>query len=268
MNMNIRTIRGLAVICCSVLICASPSVVRAVVIEGFESTTITQGTNAKGDASIQGSYFTINPTEGANQLLLTTIGSADTGAGYASQSGSNAIPVSGTTGLAAFLGVSTGTINNGIGASGTEGSAFKETFSFNAGDVMSFNYDFMSQEPTDGSGAKDFAFVVLLNSSGQVVQYSVISNYTNATLGTANGNPFGGQTGYQTFQLSPIATSGNYTVGFGVVDTGNAATDTNPSALLIDNIQVTAVPEPTTIAFSLAGGALLAALRSRIKRRS
>jgi hypothetical protein len=45
------------------------------------------------------------------------------------------------------------------------------------------------------------------------------------------------------------------------------ATDTaNPSGLLIDKIQVTPVPEPTTVAFSIAGASLLMALRRRIKK--
>ena len=266
MNMNIRSIRGLAAICCSILVCASANIVHAVVIEGFESTLLVQGSNAKGDASIQGVYFGINPTELSKQLLLTTIGQADVGAGYGSQSGSNAVPVNGTSGLAAFLGISTGTINNGVGVNGTEGSAFKESFSLSAGDTLSFNYDFLTQEPSSG-GAKDFAFVVLLDSMGNIVQYSVFSNYAAATMGTTGvGNPFCNETGYQTFQLSPLANSGTYTLGFGVVDTGNAATDTNPSGLLVDNIQVTPVPEPTTIAFSIAGAVLLVALRSRIKK--
>ena len=265
MNMNIRSIRGLAAICCSVLICASANLVHAVVIEGFESTLLVQGSNAKGDASIQGVYFGINPTELSKQLLLTTIGNADVGAGYGSQSGTNAVPVNGTSGLAAFFGIPTTTINNGVGANGTEGSGFKESFGFSAGDTLSFNYDFMTQEPTTG-GAKDFAFVVLLDNVGNVVQYSVIANYANATLATSGaGNPFGNETGYQTFQLT-VPTTGSYTLGFGVVDTGNAATDTNPSGLLVDNIQVTAVPEPTTIAFSIAGAVLLVALRSRIRK--
>ena len=265
MNINTRTLRGLAAVCSSILVCFITNSVHATVIEGFESTILVQRSNAKGDASIQGVYFGINPTQLSKQLLLTTIGNADVGAGYGSQSGSNAVPVNGTSGLAAFLGVSTGTINNGVGVNGTEGSAFKETFSFSAGDTVSFDYDFLTQEPTSG-GAKDFAFIVLLDSMGNLAQYSVIVNYADATLATSGaGNPFGNETGYLTFQLT-VPTTGSYTLGFGVVDTGNAATDTNPSGLLVDNIQVTPVPEPTTIAFSIAGAVLLVALRSRIKK--
>jgi hypothetical protein len=59
---------------------------------------------------------------------------------------------------------------------------------------------------------------------------------------------------------APAAT---YTLGIAVMD----ATDTaNPSGLLIDKIQVTPVPEPTTVAFSIAGASLLMALRRRIKK--
>jgi len=264
MTMNIRSLRGLAAICCSILVCVLTNSVHAVVIEGFESTVPAQNTNVKGDASVPGVYFTINPTELTKQLLLTTIGAADVGAGYAAQSGTNAASA---VNLASFFGFTVGTMNNGAGVNATEGSGFKESFSFTAGDTVSFNYDFMTQEPPTG-GAKDFAFVVLLNSLNQVVQYSVISNYAAATFGTTGaGNPFGSETHYQSFQLT-IPTTGTYTLGFGVVDTGNAATDTNPSALLVDNVQVTAVPEPTTVAFSIAGASLLVALRRRIRKTS
>src|SRR3954471_3795267 len=112
----------------------SVAAIQAATVEGFESVSLTQNGNAKGDASIQGVYFTINPTENAKQLLLTTIGANDVNnAGYQTQSATQAVPVSGVTGLAAFLGVSTAQINNGVGVNGTEGSAFKESFVLSAG---------------------------------------------------------------------------------------------------------------------------------------
>ena len=48
----------------------------------------------------------------------------------------------------------------------------------------------------------------------------------------------------------------------------DATTGDNPSGLLVDNIVVTPVPEPTTVGFTLAGAALLVALRSRIRKTS
>ena len=88
----------------------------------------------------------------------------------------------------------------------------------------------------------------------------------NSTLNptTGAGNPFALETGYQTLTIT-IPVTATYTLGLGVMD---ATTTDTSSGLLIDNIQTNAIPEPTTIAFSIAGGALLVALRSRIKRRS
>src|SRR5262249_23794728 len=51
--------------------------------------------------------------------------------------------------------------------------------------------------------------------------------------------------------------------GIAVMD---ATTTDNQSGLLVDNIVVTPVPEPTTVAFSIAGASLLMALRRRIKK--
>ena len=73
-------------------------------------------------------------------------------------------------------------------------------------------------------------------------------------------------TGYQTFSLDISGLApGNYQLGFGVeaLSGGSAQHD---SGLLVDNVQI--VPEPTTIAFSIAGGSLLVALRRRFKRSS
>ena len=81
----------------------------------------------------------------------------------------------------------------------------------------------------------------------------------------ASNTVFSLETGYQTATIN-IVTTGTYTLGLGVSD---AVDKDVPSGLLVDNIQVTSpVPEPTTIAFSIAGASLLVALRSRFKKSS
>jgi hypothetical protein len=237
----------------------------ATLVEGFES-GLGAGEAVVGDAGIQGNYFGIAAPQGSNQLLLTTInstsGSPDANAGYTNQSGHNAVA---NSTLATFFGVSAGSIKNGT-HTGQEGSGFTINLgALSAGQTISFNYDFLTQEPNNGSGNPDFAFYTLTNQSGTTVITDVLSAQ-NSTPGS--GNPFGSQTNYLTKTIS-ISVAGSYTLGIGVADAGSTANDDAPSALLVDNIQTNAaVPEPTTIAFCIAGAALLGALRTRIKRRS
>ena len=108
----------------------------------------------------------------------------------------------------------------------------------------------------------DFSYYTLTGVSGVTVIADTNSPMLDPTNGA--GNPFALATGYQTKTIT-ITTTGSYVLGLGVSD---ATTTDNPSGLLIDNIRVTPVPEPTTIGFSIAGAALLVALRSRIKRTS
>lgn len=252
MKMNIATGRVTAVLT-GVLLMSIFGIAKATLVEGFESGTFSGSEATAGDASIKTTYFGIAPTEGTKQLLLTTINNTSD-PGYTNQSGSNA--VSNAT-LATFFGVSGSLIRDGISVS-QEGSGFLINLgTLNAGDVITLNYDFLTADLQN----TDFAFWEL--NSGTIHVFAD----TNSPLLTPTSdptNPFNLETGYQTLTIN-ITTTGTYTLGLGVSDGGDV---TGPSGLLIDNIQVTPVPEPTTIAFSIAGAALLVALRSRFKKSS
>lgn len=239
-----------------ILLMSLGGIARAAVVEGFESGSFSGSEATSGDVGIRGTYFTIAPTEGTKQMLMTTINNATSG-GYTNQSGTNSATV---TAVASLLGESTSSIRDGI-ATGTQGSAFTINLgALNAGDVVTFNYDFLTNEIQPGAH-NDFAFWEL--NSGTIHIFSdTNSGLLHPTTGA--GDPFALETGYQTVTINILA-SGTYTLGIGVMD---ATTTDNPSGVLIDNIQVTPVPEPTTIAFSIAGAALLVALRSRIKKTS
>jgi hypothetical protein len=90
------------------------------------------------------------------------------------------------------------------------------------------------------------------------------------------GPPTAGS-GYQHFSLpfSSFVASGNaplnptdasFSVGFGVINFGNPMT-ASPETILVDNIQITAVPEPSSFAVFAGGLGLLAAWR-RYRRAS
>ncbi|MDJ0716086.1 MAG: hypothetical protein QNJ54_17965 [Prochloraceae cyanobacterium] len=136
-----------------------------------------------------------------------------------------------------FLGVPLGSLdpdpNNFVAA--FEGSAIKQTITAKAGDVLSFNWNFLSNESLNG----DYAFITLNG-------LSELGN-SAATLLTSN-MPFLKETGYQTFSYT-VTTSGTYTLRIGVVDVNDF---NETSALLIDDVKLTSteppksVPEPTS----------------------
>jgi hypothetical protein len=231
---------------------------NAILIQGFETLTL-DATNSIGDASIRTpNYFGISPTEGTHELLLTTISTLGAHDPGPTQSGTNAAAVSA---IATFLGVSTTNIRDGI-ATGQEGSAFQLSLgALNVGDVVTFSYDFLTNEVQPGAH-NDFAFVTLTGISGNTPVVADTLSTLFATTGS--GNPFTLETGYHTYTIN-ITTAGTYTLGIGVVD---ATTFDTTSALLVDNISVTPVPEPSTVGLGIAGAALLVVLRSRIKKKS
>ena len=248
MKINIGSGR-ITALCVGVLLMSLGGIARATLVEGFEA-GLSESTT--GDVGIKTTYHGIAPTEGTHQLLLTTINNTSD-PGYSHEF---ADAVTNAT-MSAFFGVSSSAIRDGI-STNQEGSGFLINLgTLNAGDTITLNYDFLTADLQN----LDFAFWEL--NSGTIHVFAD----TNSGLLTPTSdptNPFNLETGYQTLTISITAT-GNYTLGLGVSDGGDK---TGPSGLLVDNIQVTPVPEPTTIAFSVAGAVLLVALRSRIKKTS
>ena len=121
-----------------------------------------------------------------------------------------------------------------------EGSLVTQTFAVQAGDRLSFDYAFSTQETL----FQDRAFLVI---NGSLV-----------TLATRSGQPPGG--GAQFSYTFP--SSGTATLAFGVVDTGDF---NGVSRLSVSNVTLAPVPEPAGWALWLAGAAGLAALR-RVRR--
>jgi hypothetical protein len=254
MKLNITSGRVAAVLT-GVLLMSLAGIARATLVEGFESGSFSGSEATSGDVGIRGTYFTIAPSQGTKQMLLTTINNTSD-AGFSNQSGTNAVSV---TTIGSFLGESTSSIRTPAGQTGQEGSAFTINLgALNVGDVVTFDYDFLTDEVAPGQH-NDFAFWEL-NSGAIHVFADTNSPLLHAT--NPSNMVFGLETGYHTVSIT-ITTAATYTLGIAVMD---ATTTDNPSGLLIDNIQVVPVPEPTTVAFSLAGAALLVALRSRIKK--
>src|SRR6266404_606540 len=217
MKLNITTGRATAVLTGLVLM-SFFGMAKATLVEGFESGSFNGSEATSGDAGIRGTYFTIAPTQGTKQMLLTTINNTSDSP-QTNQSGANAVSV---TTIASFLGVTTSSIRDGT-ATGQEGSAFTINLgTLTAGTQVTLDYDFLTNEV---GGNKDFAFWEL--NSGTI---HVFSDTTNALLHptTGVGNPFVLETGYQTLTIS-ITTTTNYILGLGVMD----ATTTDTSSGLL-----------------------------------
>lgn len=172
------------------------------------------------------------------------------GAGEANFSGVSAAPVGLAGGLEDFIGLPMGGLDpdpdNAVAA--FEGSALKQTFSVNAGDTLSFDWRFATIDPLYG----DYAFVSI---NGNVTRLGDLNSITGIDGGIAFSTP-------ATFTHT-FAQAGNVTFALGVVDVVDFV---GTSALLADNINIAAVPEPETYALMLAGLGLLGFIARRKPR--
>lgn len=185
---------------------------------GSFETTDFQGWNTIGDTSIETDKLGIFPTDGKYQALITN-GDSDAGGSV----------VDGD--LEEFLDLAPGTLDNLAGSDAFEGSAIKQTFTVEAGDVISFDWNFLTNEATPSKTFNDTAF---LNINGFTFELAD----TNADFVNADKvDGFNEQTGEQTLTFA-IANAGTYTIGFGVVDVGDDVVD---SGLVIDNLDIQSV---------------------------
>ncbi|MDZ8225130.1 MULTISPECIES: hypothetical protein [unclassified Nostoc] len=183
---------------------------------GFETGNFA-GWTTLGESSIQTSAFGSSPTEGGFEALLST-----GGATFADSI------------LEEFLGLDSGSLDQiakqstGINEA-TEGSAIQQTFTAKAGDILSFDWNFLHNIdiPQLPGIFNDFAFV-------SIDSVSALANATSSLLMTSR-TPFSQESGFQTFSFT-IPTTGQYSLGIGVVDVGDRTVD---SGLLVDNVTLT-----------------------------
>ncbi len=119
----------------------------------------------------------------------------------------------------------------------TEGSSLSRTFTVNAGDVLSFDWQLLTRDNNNA----DYAFLTI---NGQELTLASASDATLAADGL-----YLTETSPSTFQYV-FTSAGTENVSFGVTDVGDYAVS---SALVLDNVTVGAVPEP-----NLSGVALVA----------
>lgn len=201
-----------------------------------------------GDASLQG-----GAPEGLSQLWLTTASATEQddfplAAGALNRSGIGALVVGSPGGLESAVGLPPTALDpdlaNGIVA--FEGSAASRSVSANAGDALSFSWNFGTSD-----SFADYAFFVV---DGQAF---TLADTSQALLPTSFlGNGF--ETGVATY-IHVFANAGPHQISFGVVDVGDFGVT---STLAIDNVQISPVPEAPAPVMLFAGLAA-AALRRR-----
>ncbi|MDJ0678002.1 MAG: pre-peptidase C-terminal domain-containing protein [Calothrix sp. MO_167.B42] len=180
---------------------------------GFETGDFTAWENI-GDTSIQTAEFGTVPTQGNFQALLTT------GAGS----------VSDTT-LENFLGLNFGDIDNISNEDATEGSALQRTITVEAGDILSFDFNFLTNEGTP-TFFNDFGFVSIIPNS-----LSELADTNNFFV--LSPTEFFEETDYNNFTFE-FSEAGTYTVGIGVVDLIDNIVD---SGLLVDDFKIVSEDE-------------------------
>jgi len=185
----------------------------SIVNGGFESGTLS-GWSSIGDASVVTSTFGSGPIGGMYQALV--------------QGGAGGTSAGALETFAQIPGGSLDALGNGIVHGG---SAIQQTFTATAGQLLSFQWNFITDE-LPPSVFNDFAFWSL--------------NGSSSTLASANGStliPFSTelQMGFENASFV-ISTTGTYTLDFGVA---NVSDPGGLPQLLVDDVQLTSsTPEP------------------------
>ncbi|MFS0518390.1 hypothetical protein ACEYW6_27235 [Nostoc sp. UIC 10607] len=215
----------------------SPSTNVTLANSGFESGNFT-GWTTLGSTSIETTTFGSGSTEGNFQALLST--------GGATFDGSI---------IEKFLVLEDNSLNNFDGEEVIKGSAIQQQFTAKSGDILSFDWNFLTNEVLPPVTFSDFSFVSISSSDNSVSSLLELADVTDTTS-EFSLTDFFQETGFGTFSLK-LPTTATYTLGLGVIDVGDNDFD---SGLLVDNFKLTSVPEPTN-ELGLLGFSTLVLLR-------
>lgn len=225
----------------------------ASIVNGAFSANLS-GWNVAGAASAVGIQGNVIPPGGSTQALIAS--------GTGSVNSYADVPVAT---IEADLNLPSGAIHTALPnnySNVTNGSAIWQTFSATAGDVVTFNWNFATNEgvPTQWDAA---LYSVRVGSNPATV-YELADTTQTASLSTTvtgSGLPFSGgkMTGYKQVSIN-IAATGTYTIGFISMQTGDDGVE---SGTYIANVggasqAATSVPALSSWGLSILGILLLA----------
>jgi len=224
----------------------------------FESTPNFQNWTISGDANIWTAGVNGFPAGDGSSVKYAELSTDDlSGASTALE-------------LEGFLGLSSGTLGTRGGGTAGVGSAIRNVTvtvsqaDFNAGNrVLNLRWDLITDlNPANNTSQKDYGFLTL---SGPATSFNILGNIQSPLMHLDNpqlNNVFKYETGWQTFNGYTFTTPGTYTLGIGVVGINQAGVTTG---LLVDSIQLTAVPEPAAWSVVIAGALGLFCLVRRLR---
>jgi hypothetical protein len=208
------------------------------------------GWTTAGDAAVaQGTLFGELDIGNTPRLLLGTASSIhqdDDPATAGRYNLSGQAPLEGGLGLESSLNLAGGALDDaGNGNFVMEGSSASQTFSVQAGDTLSFDWQFFTREGAGGLNLGDSAWLVLTTASG--TQLSKLGDTASLSLLEVG----------QGWRASSLGTQSITFAQAGTVSLAWAIGDVNDyigtSVLSIGNVSITAVPEPGAVALLLAG---------------
>ncbi len=188
-----------------------------------------------GDTSIETREIGIAPTDGESQALITN-GFSDSG-GSVEESD-----------LSEFLDLTSGSLDALLEGDATEGSGIKQTFTALAGDILEFDYTFLTNEATPSATYNDSAFFALGNSVDNPFEDPITNPVGNPvrnfalelddtfdpTFSDKSVKGYSEATDTQTIRIA-ISEAGTYELGFGIVDLTDPVVD---SGILIDDVKL------------------------------
>lgn len=200
---------------------ATPLLSSAAVINGGFETGTLAGWTIVGSGHTSNSGFGVTPTEGSFD-------------GYIETTGNFTAPA---PAVAASLGVS-GPAIAALGAGApTNGTGISQDVTVSAGDTLTFDWNFLTDELDESATFNDFGFFSISGSA-----FLLASRNSSAFNTTSPPAGFDGQTDWMT-QSYTFPSAGTYKIGFGVFNVGDSG---HNSVLLLDAVSIP-VPEPASI---------------------